>query len=114
MKKLEQTDPRIQLNLEELAEYEPAIEEVQAPKKAPVTFAAAQFKEGRSRTVETSFGKKVVLKDTAGRGFEETSALEEASQNEGFDPFISVSGVFGSSKVEQFKALLDRKKDLVF
>lgn len=113
MKKLEQTDPRIQLNLEELAEYEPQFEELPTP-KAPPSFACAQFKEGRSRTVETSFGRKVVLKDTAGRGFEETSALEEASQNEGFDPFISVSGVFGCSKVDQFKALLERKKDLVF
>ena len=114
MKKLEQTDPRIQLNLEELAEYEPQIEALPTAKKAPPSFACAQFKEGRSRTGETTFGRKVVLKDTAGRGFEEHSALEEASQNEGFDPFISVSGVFGSSKVEQFKALLDRKKDLVF
>jgi hypothetical protein len=72
-----------------------------------------QNNEGSSRTVEISFGRKVVLKNTLRPETpQETQAVMEEQKGFAARTFGSFSGVFGASKVDQFKQILDRRQDI--
>jgi|GEM_PF-3664332 len=67
--------------------------------------------EGSSRTVDVGFGRKVVLKNNLRP---ETPAVAQSTMEEqrGYSArtFGTMTGLFGVSKVDQLKKLLDQKK----
>jgi len=67
--------------------------------------------EGTSRTVEVGFGRKVVLKNTLRpETANETQSVVNEQAGLGARTFGSMTGLFGSSKVDQLKKMMDQRK----
>ena len=70
-----------------------------------------QINEGTSRTVEVGFGRKVVLKNNLRPEISnETPAVVNEKKAYSGRTFGSMTGLFGVSKVDQLKKMMDQHK----